>query len=181
MAEQTCPHCEETISDDIDACPACGYLNSDEVCAKHTHREADGHCVICGTALCPECNRPQGRHFVCEQHAEVPLISGWAQVYSAGDDVDAELIRENLNADGIESRVLSQRDHNVFAANVGELNQVRVLVPAYDYEVAKDLIEEHTDIEGEVTFACPNCGEAYEPGQARCSQCGATLPVAARG
>jgi hypothetical protein len=111
----------------------------------------------------------------------VPLISGWAQVYSAGDDVDAELIRENLNADGIESRVLSQRDHNVFAVGVGELNQVRVLVPAYDYEVARDLIDEHTGREGEVTFACPNCGEPYEPDQSTCSECGAPLPTAGLG
>src|SRR5688572_16313986 len=119
MGEQTCPNCDETISEDTDDCPACGYFFADHNCEKHPHREADGHCVICGKAVCDECNRPQAKHFVCEEHAEIPLMSGWAQVYSAGDDVDAELIRENLNADGIESRVISQRDHNVFSTSVG--------------------------------------------------------------
>jgi uncharacterized OB-fold protein len=31
------------------------------------------------------------------------------------------------------------------------------------------------DTEGEVTFACPSCGEVYEPGQETCGSCGASL------
>ncbi|HSL70585.1 MAG TPA: DUF2007 domain-containing protein [Longimicrobiales bacterium] len=104
-------------------------------------------------------------------------MSGWAQVYSAADDLDASLIRDNLTAEGIEARVLSQRDHYSFAVDLGELNEVRVLVPAFDYEPARQLLESHTGEEGEVTFACPNCGEAYESGETRCSACGAALPV----
>ena len=175
MAEETCPHCEETIAADTDACPACGYLLQDSVCERHPHREADGLCVICGRALCDECNKPQGRHFVCDEHAQVPLISGWAQVYSAADDVQAELIRENLVAEGITARVLSQRDHFSFAVDLGDLNQVRVLVPAYDYLAARELIATHKDSEGEVAFACPACGEAYDPGEISCMACGAPL------
>jgi hypothetical protein len=181
MAEEVCPHCDETISEETEDCPACGYFFTEHTCEKHQHREADGHCVICGVAVCEECNKPQSRHFVCEAHSEIPLMSGWAQVYSAQNDVEAELIRENLNAEGVESRVLSQQDHNVFAVGIGELNQVRVLVPAYDYEVAHDLIEEHTGSEGEVTFACPNCGEPYDADQERCTACGAELPSPTRG
>jgi hypothetical protein len=175
VEESTCPNCSETIGEELEACPACGYLMVDANCDQHTHREAEGSCVICGAALCAECNRPQGRHFVCEQHAEIPLMSGWAQVYSALDDVDGELMRENLEAEGIEARLLSQKDHS-FSVEVGELSQVRVLVPAFEYEDALEVIEEHTSAEGAVSFACPGCGEAYEPGGVTCSSCGATLP-----
>ena len=177
MSESACPHCGETIAADSEACPACGHLHASAPCETHEDRTADGVCVICGRAVCEECNRPQARHFVCEQHAEIPLISGWAQVYSAADDVDAELVRENLNAEGIESRVLSQRDHYTFAVDIGELNQVRVLVPAFEYDVANDLLTEHRITDGEIVFACPNCGEAFEPGTATCPSCGAALPA----
>src|SRR5262245_61366604 len=121
MAENTCPHCGETIDTESESCPACGQLQANAACERHPEREAEGVCVICGRALCEECNQPQGRHFACDQHTEVPLISGWAQVYSAADDVEAELIRDNLTADGIEARVLSQQDHYSFAVELGDL------------------------------------------------------------
>ncbi|MGH7462930.1 MAG: DUF2007 domain-containing protein [Longimicrobiales bacterium] len=176
----TCPYCDETIGTDLESCPACGCLLVERTCDRHTERLAEGRCVVCGRALCPECNQPQGRHFVCEEHAAIPLMSGWAQVYSAADDLEAELIRENLNAEGIEARVLSQRDHFSFVVDVGELDQVRVLVPAYSFSEAAELIEEHMNERGEVSFACPNCGEAYAPGDVRCQVCGAALPVPLR-
>jgi predicted RNA-binding Zn-ribbon protein involved in translation (DUF1610 family) len=31
------------------------------------------------------------------------------------------------------------------------------------------------DTEGEVVFACPSCGEVYEPGAESCTSCGAQL------
>ena len=178
MSERACPNCEETIGEDLEACPACGYLLQKRSCDRHADRDAEGQCAICGRALCSECNQPQGRHFVCEDHANVPLIMGWAQVYLASGvgDIEAELIRENLNAEGIEARVLSQRDHFSFVVDLGELDQVRVLVPAYQYEEARELIKAHTDAQGEVSFACPECGEAYEPGDSVCAACGASLP-----
>ena len=176
MNEETCPNCSETMAADLEACAACGYLMVDASCDTHTHREAEGACVICGTALCAECNRPQGRHFVCAAHEAVPLMSGWAQVYSAVDDVEGELIRENLEAEGIEARVISQKDHS-FTVEIGDLSQVRVLAPAFEYEDALDVIEQHTSNQGEVSFACPSCGEAFEPGESRCGSCGAELPA----
>src|SRR5687768_11609481 len=54
--DMTCPNCSETIADDSDACPACGRLHSPLECERHPEREANGHCVICGTAVCDECN-----------------------------------------------------------------------------------------------------------------------------
>ena len=174
-----CPHCGESIAVDAEACPACGHFHANVACDLHMERSAVGQCVVCGMAICEECNHPQGRHFVCAEHAGIPLLSGWAQVYSAADDLDAELVRDNLTAEGIESRVLSQRDHYSFNVDVGELNRVRVLVPAYEYHTASALLAEHTDRHGEITFACPACGEAYDAGSLACRSCGAELPVRA--
>ena len=50
------------------------------------------------------------------------------------------------------------------------------LVYASDYmtdEAAHERL--HAQIEGEVVFACPSCGEVYEPGQESCTSCGAAL------
>jgi len=109
------------------------------------------------------------------------MRQGWAQVYSTNDDMEAELIRDNLQADGIDAQVLSQKDHFALPVDLGDLAQVRVLVPAYDWEVAEQLITGHLDHDGEINFACPNCGEPYGEGETVCASCGEALPTAAVG
>jgi len=180
-ATHSCPRCGEEIAAGIDACPACGRLSAATRCAKHPEREATTQCVICGTPLCHECDQGEGGHSLCERHAAIPVIGGWAQVYSTASDVSAELIRENLEAEGIDARVLSQKDHFSFTVDIGDLSPVRVLVPAYAFSDAETVIRTHLDDAGEVRFACAECGEAYEPGERRCSACGAPLPGPAAG
>ena len=106
----------------------------------------------------------------------MPLVEGWAQVYAASDDVVAQLIRDNLRAEGVDAQVFSQKDHFAFAVDLGDLSPVRVLVPADEYEAAQRIVREHMDLRGELRFACPNCGEPFEPGATRCAVCGAPLP-----
>jgi hypothetical protein len=89
--------------------------------------------------------------------------------------VEARLIRENLQAEGIDAEILSQKDRS-FAVELGELAQVRLLVPAYAWAQAKNVLAEHMDVQGEVAFACPNCGEAYGPDDQVCAVCGRILP-----
>lgn len=170
-----CEHCKEEIAADAPACPACGHLAEPATCELHPDRAAAGQCVLCGRTVCDECDTGMRKAHRCQGHADVPVIEGWAQVYSTGDDVTAELIRENLQAEGIDSRVLSQKDHFSFTVDIGDLSPVRVLVPAYAYEEARGLIQEHMDDRGEVAFACPSCGEAYERGTGACSECGEVL------
>jgi hypothetical protein len=174
-----CPHCNETIADDSQSCPACGHLLEARTCDRHPDREAHGVCVICGTAVCDEDNHPQSKHYLCEQHAQIPMREGWAQVYMTNDDMEAELIRDNLVADGIDAQVFSQKDHFALPVDLGDLSPVRVLVPAYDWEVAEQLIAGHSDGHGELSFACPNCGEAYSEGETICPACGEALPTPA--
>jgi RNA polymerase subunit RPABC4/transcription elongation factor Spt4 len=153
-----CDHCDELIASDSEACPACGSLRESRPCAQHSDKQAEGICVICGTALCDDCNRAGDSYFICETHKEIPVVGGWAQVYTTSDDLEADLIRENLEAEGIDSRVLSQKDHFSLPVDLGDLSPVRVLVPAYDYEAAGDVLAEHRNAQGEVAF-----GDGEEP------------------
>lgn len=179
MAEATreCPNCGQQVDADEPDCPACGRLEALTTCALHPDAAAPGKCVVCGTAVCDACALEGVGHYLCPLHHDVPVIAGWAQVYTTADDVEAQLIRENLQSEGIDSEVLSQKDHTL-TVDLGELSQVRVLVPAYAYQQASALLTEHMDDSGEVAFACPSCGEAYEEGSEVCTNCGAPLPSA---
>lgn len=149
---EACPHCGEQIASDADACPACGELRTEKTCAQHAEKRAEGQCVVCGRALCEECNRGGDQHYLCMDHSNIAVVQGWAQVYSTADDLAAELIRENLKAEGVDARVLSQKDHFSIPVDLGDFSPVRVLVPAYAYADAASLIAEHMDETGEVRF-----------------------------
>lgn len=170
-----CPHCGALVPADGEVCPACGYLQQATPCAQHPDRVAPGACVICGKPLCDECDQGEGPEYQCEEHSVVPVTQGWAQVYTTGDDVEAELIRDSLLAEGIDSQVLSQKDHFSFTMDIGDLAQVRVLVPAFEYEDAMQVLEAHADPTRQVAMACPTCGAPYEAGDATCGACGQSL------
>ncbi len=175
VAGRECPQCGATVPADGEACPACGHLDRPVACAAHADRTAAGACVICGKPLCEECNRGEGTEYLCEEHSVVPITEGWAQVYTTGDDVEADLIRDNLLAEGIDSQVLSQKDHFSFTMDIGDLAQVRVLVPAFEYEDAMKVLEAHADTTRQLAMACPACGAPYEAGDATCGACGESL------
>jgi hypothetical protein len=102
------------------------------------------------------------------------VIQGWAQIYSTTNEFEAQLLRENLLAEGIDAQFFSQKD-SIFSVDLGELSIVRLLVPVWEYAQAQALIHAHMDHEGEVVFACARCGEAYEPGAIVCGSCGAAI------
>lgn len=157
-----------------DACPACGAPQRGLPCDAHGDRLACGRCVLCGRAVCGDCGGTRGRVVRCAEHRAVTVIEGWAQVYSTTGEWEAQLVRENLAAEGVEAQIFSQRD-STFTVDLGELSIVRVLVPVWEYQQARALIREHMDAGGEVSFACPACGEAQEPGAESCAACGTRL------
>lgn len=168
-----CSRCDEQFRDS-DACPACGSLREKVACDRHPGRTAAGRCVICGRALCNDCSEGDNRAFQCAEHGDITIIEGWAQVYSTASEFEASLVRQNLEAEGIDARIFSQRDR-IFSVELGELSIVRLLVPVFSYDQALDLIRDHMDTGGEVAFACASCGEAYEPGARECTACGSPL------
>lgn len=170
-----CDQCGETIAKSAETCPACGHLAAPTRCDRHPGREAPGRCALCGTALCDECEAGTRLYHKCADHAGVPIIEGWAQVLAIPDEVEAGLIEDNLRAEGIESRILSQKDHSAFPVEFGDLARVRILVPTYTYEEAERLLAAHRDAVGEVSFGCPNCGEPYDEGESVCGKCGEAL------
>lgn len=172
-ATRHCEHCEETISVEAEACPACGRLYTPVPCPGSDTGSAPGQCVICGTPVCGEQKLRKGDPYRCETHEEVPVYQGWAQVYSASTDLQADLVSENLRAEGVDSRILSQKDHFFAPVDLGDLSPVRVLVPAYSFMNALEVIDSHRDEKGEVRFACPECGEPLEPESEACLSCGA--------
>jgi hypothetical protein len=173
-----CPRCDQQVSATETSCPACGHLHGDAIpCARHPDRQAEGVCVICGAAVCDECDGGQSPHFACPDHATIPVMEGWAQVYTTSDTFEADLIKENLQSEGLDAAVLSQKDRS-FSVDLGDLSPVRILVPAYEYLDATRLLAAHMDSSGEVAFACPGCGEAYDEGDTACRSCGNPLPAA---
>src|SRR5690606_29916386 len=84
-----CPRCGEDYSDG-DSCPACGFAPSPIPCERHPEVQADGRCVICGRAICRECrgNPQDKRVHLCDEHAPVLVIEGWAQVYEGTLEVE---------------------------------------------------------------------------------------------
>ena len=156
-----------------DSCPQCGRLQAPVPCEDDPAQGAAFRCVICGRAVCRDL--PDAGHAaLCDEHRTVPIIEGWAQVYTTAAGMEAQLIVENLRAEEVDAQLYDQADRT-FPVDLGELSIARVLVPVWQYEGALELIRSYMDDEGEVAFACPSCGEVSEPGQATCSSCGATL------
>ncbi|HEX6133920.1 MAG TPA: zinc ribbon domain-containing protein [Longimicrobiales bacterium] len=172
-----CPNCDQEIDAEGPTCPACGHIHKGSLnCERHPDRTAVGVCVVCGDGVCSECDAEDELHHACPDHSEIPVIEGWAQIYTTSDDVEADLIRDNLQSEGVDAAVLSQKDRS-FNVDLGELSPVRVLVPAYAYLDAMKVLGEHMDYRGEVVFACPSCGEPFEPGETVCGSCGTPLPT----
>jgi hypothetical protein len=168
-----CERCDEEFTN-ADACPACGKARVAFTCELHPENQAEGRCVVCGRAVCEQCDHGDGRVNLCAEHSTTVVIEGWAQVYTTTSEFEARLLRDNLLAEGIDAQIFSQKD-NMLSVDLGELSIVRVLVPVWEFEHAGSVIQSHMDFEGEVTFACPSCGEAYEPGATQCLSCGAAL------
>lgn len=169
-----CPRCGQEHDAAEPACPACGRLHAETPCDRHPERAADGACVLCGSPVCGVCDDGSRVHFSCPEHRTIPVLEGWAQVFMTGAELEASLIRDNLQSEGIDAEVLSQKDRS-FTVELGDLSPVRVLVPAFRYQDARAVIEGHRDAAGAVRFACPACGEACDEGDLTCTACGQAL------
>jgi RNA polymerase subunit RPABC4/transcription elongation factor Spt4 len=176
-ATRRCPNCDQEIDAESESCPACGTMFIEAFCDDHPERRAAGACIVCGRRVCDDCGIDERGYCVCSEHADIPIFEGWAQLYTTPEEVEAQLIRDNLHAEGIDAEILSQKDRTL-TFDLGDFAHIRVLVPAFSWIDARKVLHRHMDPEGEVAFACPSCGATYEPGDMICRSCGAELPRA---
>ncbi|NUM79574.1 hypothetical protein HUU42_02110 [bacterium] len=69
------------------------------------------------------------------------LIEGWAVVRTVDYEHQADMICDQLAAAGIESTVLSQKDH-MNVVWVGDLSAVKVLVPSEHLNAALEIVKD---------------------------------------
>lgn len=68
------------------------------------------------------------------------LIEGWAVVATVNYEHQAEIISDQLGAAGIENTVLSQKD-SVNVVWVGDLSEIKVLVPQEKIQDAREIVD----------------------------------------
>jgi len=69
------------------------------------------------------------------------MIEGWVVVKTVAYDHQAELISDQLEGAGIENTILSHKDH-VNVVWVGDLSEIKILVPKEKESAALDIIKD---------------------------------------
>ncbi len=91
---------------------------------------------------------------------------GWVPAFTASTDYEADFVRDRFGDAGIPAVVLTQRDHT-FNLNVGELAQVRVLVPPDRFAEAVALLNvpalSDAELDEAAMAASPVAPDAYSP------------------
>lgn len=100
-------------------CPNCGYEYEDAV------------------EICSDCNIELETKKEFEEAEK--KYSDWEEVFSTPQLYEAEMIKTNLESAGLECLILDQKDTSFPLG--GELGEIKVLVPKYRLEEAKQIIE----------------------------------------
>lgn len=131
-------------------CGFCGTLSRPDVCAAHGQAVTTWACAVCGVRVCSVCRRGTRHAALCETHADVRLLEGWAEVGRGSDEVAADVAAERIRLSGLEARVISQKDH-VNVVGFGGLSIVRILVPAFQFERSRAILAQGGEHDSEVT------------------------------
>lgn len=91
---------------------------------------------------------------------------GWISAFSCTTDYEADLVRDRLDASGVNAVVLTQRDH-AFNLTVGDMSGVHVMVQEVDLEAARAVIAEvqisDEELEAAAMAADANAEDAHDP------------------
>lgn len=170
-----CAVCGRPLPPVARACDACGAAIEPPRCHRHPDRAADAECLLCQRPVCARCRHGLASAPLCSDHADVRAYpGGWVEVYESPHEIHTHLLAEGLRGQGIEARVLSQKDH-VYVVAVGGLSVLRIVVPAAAFAAARAALVGDLGVPLAPPPACPICAQPYVPGQRRCSGCGIVL------
>lgn len=93
---------------------------------------------IDGITICPDCNT----ELITKEDFEGNLIhpEDWVIVYSCAEDLEADMLKSNLEGANIEVLLLNQNDHNFPV--IGNLSVIKVLVKKTDAQDASAIIND---------------------------------------
>ncbi len=129
--EFLCAGCGIRVGEQDTSCPGCGVILEDgAVCATHPDQPAAARCIVCGTAVCPDCGVQRRHRHHCKEHEGVETIEGWATAVTAGTRLEAELIRARIEESAVPARVLSNTVESLFGSlGLFEVNSLTPFLP----------------------------------------------------
>jgi len=92
-----------------------------------------------GITICPDCNTPLVDSVDLSKYSDLSE-DDWVLVYTAFREIDADMLKENLESAGISASVLSQKDSSFPAP--GDLSTVKLFVKKADVHDALEFIQE---------------------------------------
>lgn len=92
-----------------------------------------------GITICPDCNTPLVEESELKKNEEISE-SDWVLVYTSGNELEVNMMKDVLESAGVEASVLSQKDHNFPAP--GSLSVVKLMVRKNDVSAALNFIQD---------------------------------------
>lgn len=122
-----------------------------------------------GTSTCADCGAPLISALPSERETE-PDLGDLVEVWRAQGELNAQLTRALLEANGITSMLAGESLRLTHGFTVDGLALVRILVRPDDAERACEIIAS-----SEGVSRCPGCGFPVEDSDGTCWSCGAEL------
>jgi len=92
-----------------------------------------------GITICPDCNTPLVDSADLSKYSDLSE-EDWVLVYTAFSEIEADMLKENLESAGISASVLSQKDSSFPAP--GDLSTIKLFVKKADVPEALEFIQE---------------------------------------
>jgi RNA polymerase subunit RPABC4/transcription elongation factor Spt4 len=142
-----CSFCENEVKEGDDFCPNCGSLFAGNVkCSEHQLKEAGGVCVICTEPYCEECGMfVDERIFLCAEHSEYETLEGMASVLEADDSSQLEIVKSDLEEEGLHPFIYSRKISSVHTSLVYEgqnIHGVQLMVPFQEVIRAEEILSD---------------------------------------